>query len=78
MVRVIPFRLPNPEELGIPKAVQGLSALTSGLVLVPGPAGSGKSTTLAAIIDLINESRECHILTLEDPIESSTLTREAL
>ena len=69
VVRVIPFQLPNPEELGIPKAVRNLSTLTNGLVLVTGPAASGKSTTLAAIIDLINETRECHILTLEDPIE---------
>ncbi len=69
VVRIVPFRLPNPDELGIPQAVQKLRSLTNGLVLVTGPAGSGKSTTLAAIVNLINENRECHILTLEDPIE---------
>jgi twitching motility protein PilT len=69
VIRVVPFSLPKPDELGIPKTVQELSNLTNGLVLVTGPASSGKSTTLATIIDLINESRECHILTLEDPIE---------
>lgn len=69
VVRIIPFELPDPDRLGIPKTVQNLSTLTNGLVLVTGPAGSGKSTTLAAIIDLINQNRECHILTLEDPIE---------
>ena len=69
VVRIIPFRLPDPDQLGIPRTVQDLSTFTNGLVLVTGPAGSGKSTTLAAIIDLINRNRECHILTLEDPIE---------
>lgn len=69
VVRIVPFHLPNPDRLGIPKSVQNLSKLTKGLVLVTGPAGSGKSTTLAAIIKLINENRECHVLTLEDPIE---------
>ena len=69
VVRIVPFHLPDPDRLGIPKPVQNLSNLTRGLVLVTGPAGSGKSTTLAAIIKLINENRECHILTLEDPIE---------
>ena len=69
VIRVVPFSLPKADELGIPKTVQELSKLTNGLVLVTGPASSGKSTTLATIIDLINESRECHILTLEDPIE---------
>ncbi|HHY69231.1 MAG TPA: type IV pilus twitching motility protein PilT [Bacillota bacterium] len=69
VVRIVPFSLPDPDGLGIPKTVQELSNLTKGLVLVTGPASSGKSTTLASIIDLINEKRECHILTLEDPVE---------
>ncbi len=69
VIRIVPFCIPDPNHLGIPKPVQTLSTLTSGLVLVTGPAGSGKSTTLATIIDLVNQNRECHILTLEDPIE---------
>lgn len=69
VIRVITFTLPNPQELYIPAPVMDLSGYTKGLVLVTGPAGSGKSTTLACIIDAINESREKHIITLEDPLE---------
>ena len=68
-LRQIPFRIPSFEELGIPKAVVELANLPRGLVLVTGPTGSGKSTTLAALINKINQERHCHILTVEDPIE---------
>lgn len=69
VVRVVLFELPNPENLYIPEAVMDLANRTKGLVLVTGPAGSGKSTTLACLIDYINKNRNCHVLTLEDPIE---------
>ena len=69
VLRIVYFNLPDPDELGIPKAVMDLSKRTKGLMLVTGPAGSGKSTTLACIIDRINATRNCHIMTLEDPIE---------
>ena len=69
VIRVITFALPDPEALGIPGQVVNLSELKKGLVLVTGPAGSGKSTTLACIIDQINRTKEKHIITLEDPLE---------
>ncbi|NMA85866.1 MAG: type IV pilus twitching motility protein PilT [Tissierellia bacterium] len=68
-LRIIPFRIPTMQELGLPKVAEDLSRLPRGLILVTGPTGSGKSTTLASMINLINEERNCHILTLEDPIE---------
>jgi twitching motility protein PilT len=67
--RVIPAKVVTVQELGIPKEVQALCYLTKGLVLVTGPTGSGKSTTLCALIDLINRERSDHIITIEDPIE---------
>ena len=67
--RIINSKIPRTEELGIPWAVTDLHTRNSGLVLVTGPTGSGKSTTLASIINLINKNRDCHIITLEDPIE---------
>ena len=69
VIRVVLFDLPNPEELGIPDFVMNLYNKTKGLVLVTGPAGSGKSTTLSCIVDKINSERNCHIMTFEDPIE---------
>lgn len=69
VIRVITFSLPSPEELGIPKSIIETGDLGKGLVLVTGPAGSGKSTTLACIIDYINKNKQKHIITLEDPIE---------
>lgn len=68
-IRLVGARIPSARELGMPESVLGLSDKRRGLVLVAGPAGSGKSTTLAALIDRINDSRECNIITLEDPIE---------
>ncbi len=67
--RLIPERIRTFEELGIPKVVAQLADRPRGLVLVTGPTGSGKSTTLAALLDKINSEREGHILTIEDPIE---------
>lgn len=67
--RVIPDRVRTLEELGCPPGIYQLARAKKGLVLVTGPTGSGKSTTLAAMIDLINQERQDHILTIEDPIE---------
>jgi twitching motility protein PilT len=69
VIRVIAFNLPQPSELGIPDSVMKLADSRNGMILVTGPAGSGKSTTLACIIDRINHTREAHIITLEDPLE---------
>ncbi len=69
VIRVVFFELPDPKKLGIPDTVINLYKKTKGLVLITGPAGSGKSTTLACIIDKINSERNCHIMTFEDPIE---------
>ncbi|MCM1096882.1 MAG: type IV pilus twitching motility protein PilT [Ruminococcus flavefaciens] len=67
--RIVGTKVPSPEELGLPESVVELYQRKRGLVLVTGPTGSGKSTTLAAIIDKINNSRDAHVITLEDPIE---------
>lgn len=67
--RLVGTTIPSPEQLGIPESVVDLSKCKRGLVLVTGPTGSGKSTTLATIINEINHTREAHIITLEDPIE---------
>lgn len=67
--RVIPDKVATVEALGITPEVQNLCQLTKGLVLVTGPTGSGKSTTLGALIDLVNRSRDDHVITIEDPIE---------
>ncbi len=69
VLRAVPFNLPDPAKLGIPQIVLELSERRQGMVLVTGPAGSGKSTTLSCIIDRINSSTNAHIITLEDPIE---------
>jgi twitching motility protein PilT len=67
--RRIPFEIKSVEELGLPPVISTFARLPRGLVLVTGPTGSGKSTTLAAIIDLANRARREHIMTVEDPIE---------
>jgi len=68
-IRTIPFEIRGFKELGIPQIVTELSARPKGLILLTGPTGCGKSTTLAAIIDKVNSDRRCHIITVEDPIE---------
>ena len=69
VIRVIPFGLPTPEEMHIPEQVMQLADVNKGLVLITGPAGSGKSTTLACLLDRMNHGRTGHIITMEDPIE---------
>lgn len=68
-IRSVALRIPTIEELGLPPILKDLALKARGLILVTGPTGSGKSTTLAAMVDWINSKRTCHILTLEDPIE---------
>lgn len=68
-IRAIPMKVPTIQELGLPDGIERLGDLPRGLVLVTGPTGSGKSTTLAALINYINHHRSCHIVTVEDPIE---------
>lgn len=69
VIRVVAFDIPDWRTLHIPEAVMNLADMDHGMVLVTGTAGSGKSTTQACIIDRINSTRDCHIITLEDPIE---------
>lgn len=67
--RVIPFQIKTIEQLGLPSITKNIAMLSRGLVLVTGPTGSGKSTSLAAMINHINHNKRCHIMTIEDPIE---------
>lgn len=69
VIRVIRFGLPDPAALGIPETVLSLADHRGGLVLVTGAAGTGKTTTLACLVDRINKNRDCHIITMEDPVE---------
>ncbi len=69
VIRLVSFHIPDWQAMRIPEAVMELANTSSGLIIVTGPAGSGKSTTQACIIDRINQTRDCHIVTLEDPIE---------
>lgn len=69
VIRVVSFAIPDYRQMRIPEQIMDLSRLHNGMVLVTGAADSGKSTTLACIIDRINQTRSCHIITLEDPIE---------
>ena len=77
-LRLIPTEIPSPDQLGLPASTAGLLNRPHGLVLVTGPTGSGKSTTLAAMINYINQTRPVHILTIEDPIEYVHPSRTAL
>lgn len=74
-IRICPPSILSPEELGLPQIAQELVAKRSGLVLITGPTGSGKTTTLNCLIDLINRSRRCKIITVEDPVEFSHSNR---
>ncbi len=67
--RMIPFEIKTIEDLGLPSHIGDFSRIPRGLVLVTGPTGSGKSTTLASLVDIVNVERPCHIMTVEDPIE---------
>ena len=67
--RVIPYNVVPFEQLGVPDIIRTWADLPRGLILVTGPTGSGKSTTLASLIDIVNRTRQCHIITLEDPVE---------
>jgi twitching motility protein PilT len=69
VMRIIPIRVKTIDELGVPQILKELSLLPRGLILVTGPTGSGKSTTLAAMVDYVNDNRPEHIVTIEDPIE---------
>jgi len=69
VMRVIPTAIPDLATLGLPSQLSEIAALRDGMVLVTGPRGSGKSSTLAALLDLINQHQICHIITIEDPIE---------
>ncbi len=69
IMRVIPSSLPSLRSLGLPSQLSDIASLSEGIVLVAGPRGSGKSSTLAALLDRINEERTCHVITVEDPIE---------
>ncbi|MCW3490292.1 type IV pilus twitching motility protein PilT [Dethiobacter alkaliphilus] len=69
VLRAVPWKIPQVEELGLPPVVKELSRLPRGLVVVTGPTGSGKSTTLASMVGMINEERSCNIVTVENPIE---------
>ena len=69
IIRIIPFTLPTAEQYHIPEEVMACAEFEKGLVLVTGPAGAGKSTTLACMIDRLNHERSGHIITMEDPIE---------
>ncbi len=77
-IRRIPFNIPQIEDLGLPEPVLAIPKKTQGFVLVTGPTGSGKSTTLAAVINRINYDRSCHIITIEDPIEYLHKNRKAI
>ncbi|MBL8060454.1 MAG: PilT/PilU family type 4a pilus ATPase [Chthonomonas sp.] len=78
VLRVIPMRIPLFEELGLPPVIKEMSKRASGLILVTGPTGSGKSTTIATIIDDINANRRGHIMTIEDPIEYLHMHKQSI
>lgn len=69
VIRVVSFGIPNWQEKDIPPEVMKIAGMTRGMVLVTGPAGGGKSTTLACVVDAVNQNRNAHIITIEDPIE---------
>jgi twitching motility protein PilT len=77
-MRLIPNEILTIEQLGLPKIINKFTEYPRGLVLVTGPTGSGKSTTLAAMVDKINSERACHIITIEDPIEFTHKSRKAV
>ncbi len=76
--RLIPYEVVPFEQLGLPEIVRSFAEVPRGLVLVTGPTGSGKSSTLASLVDIVNSSRQCHIMTIEDPIEFVHRSKHAL
>ncbi len=76
--RVVPSEVPNIDDLNLPAVLKELSMYKKGMVIVTGPTGSGKSTTLAAMVNYINEHRKCHIMTIEDPIEFVHPSKKAI
>jgi twitching motility protein PilT len=76
--RVIPEKIPSMEEIGLPKVIKDLIDLENGLILVTGPTGSGKTTTIAAMIDYVNANKDGHIITIEDPIEFMHASRKCV
>jgi twitching motility protein PilT len=77
-LRLIQREIPTFDEIGVPYSVRELTELQRGLILFTGPTGSGKSTTMATMVDAINQQRPCHILTIEDPIEYLHVNRQAI
>jgi twitching motility protein PilT len=77
-LRLIQQRIPDFDEIGLPHSVRALTELQRGLILFTGPTGSGKSTSMATLVDAINMTRPCHILTIEDPIEYLHVNRKAV
>jgi twitching motility protein PilT len=75
VLRQIPSKMMTLEEIGLPAQMKDLLFKPRGLILVTGPTGSGKTTTLASMLNIINQERDCHIITVEDPIEYYHRTR---
>ena len=76
--RLVPFDVPNLADIGLPESLWEVTTYSQGLILVTGPAGCGKTTTLAALVDRINSTERCHILTIEDPIEYVHANKDSL
>jgi twitching motility protein PilT len=76
--RLVPFEVPNLADIGLPESLWELTTYSQGLILVTGPAGCGKTTTLAALVDRVNSTERCHILTIEDPIEYVHTNKDSL
>ena len=78
VLRLVPYEIPNPTDVGLPESIWEITSYSQGLILVTGPAGCGKTTTLAALVDRINETERGHIITVEDPIEYVHANKESL
>ena len=78
VLRLVPYEIPNLTDVGLPESIWEITSYSQGLILVTGPAGCGKTTTLAALVDRINETERGHILTVEDPIEYVHANKESL
>ncbi len=78
VLRLVPYEIPNLTDVGLPESIWEITTYSQGLILVTGPAGCGKTTTLAALVDRINETERGHIITVEDPIEYVHANKESL